>query len=239
MEQQTSAGLRADARRNREQIIAAARTMFLRIGVNVPMEEIARAAGVGIGTLYRRFPDRAELIRAVSLDNLHRMVELARQLERDEPDPEAALRVLLRAIRHGYLGIVTTIVSAHAVEAVEATPEITGYRDELLAAVDRLVRRCQERGAIRPDVGPGDLLLVLAALSRLVPAADEDLGEMVFQRLFALMMDGLAPAAGPVLPGRPVTYADIERLRRLGGLAGFGKPGTISAASPATPPAAH
>jgi AcrR family transcriptional regulator len=224
VEEQMPVPLRADARRNREQIIEAARTMFLRAGVEVPMEEIARTAGVGIGTLYRRFPDRAELIRAVSHDNLRRMVDLARQLEHDEPDPEVALRALLRSVHELYLGIVVTVMSTHAVEALKTTPEVKEQRDELLAVVNRLLRRCQQQGAIRPDVGAGDLLLLLAAQSRLVPVVGEALGAMVFQRLFALMMDALRPGSVSPLPGRPVSEEDIERLRKIGGLSGFGRP---------------
>ncbi|MEV6630526.1 TetR/AcrR family transcriptional regulator [Actinoplanes sp. NPDC051470] len=223
MDQQTSATLRADARRNREQIIEAARTMFLRKGPDVPMDEIARAAGVGVGTLYRRFPDRSELIKAVSQDNLRRMAELAGRLERDEPDPAVALDALLHAIRDLYLGIVMTSVSAVAVQAIKDNPVIQEQRDELLGVVSRLLRRCQEQGSIRPDIDGGDLLLMLAAVSRLVPAADDDLGEMAFHRLFALMMDAFRPERASPLPGRPVDYQDVEHLRQHGGLAGFGR----------------
>jgi AcrR family transcriptional regulator len=187
------------------------------------MDEIARAAGVGIGTLYRRFPDRAELIRAVSQDNLRRMAELAVRLERDEPDPAVALDALLHAIRDLYLGIIMTSVSAVAVQAIKDTPAIREQRDELLGVVGRLLRRCQEQGSIRADVAGGDLLLMLAAVSRLVPAAGDDLGEMAFQRLFALMMDAFRPGRASPLPGRPVGYDDVEHLRRHGGLAGFGR----------------
>jgi AcrR family transcriptional regulator len=225
VEQQTSASLRADARRNREQIIEAARTMFVRMGVDVPMDEIARAAGVGIGTLYRRFPDRAELMKAVCLDSLHEMMELARELERDEHDPAVALRVLLRTVRDRYLVIVMTAVSAHVFETLKDTPGVTEERNNLLAVVGRLLRRCQEQGTIRPDVAPGDLVLTVAAVSRLMPAPGDELGAMVFDRLFALMMDAFRPAPAPAapLPGRPVEYLDIELLRRHGGLAGFGR----------------
>ncbi|GLY93605.1 TetR family transcriptional regulator [Actinoplanes sp. NBRC 103695] len=223
MQVEQQAPLRADARRNREQIIEAARMMFIRIGTDVPMDEIARAAGVGIGTLYRRFPDRSELIKAVSLDNLQRMAEMARRLERDEPDPAVALDALLHSIRDLYLSFVMTSVSAVAVRAIKDAPAIQEERDELLAVVSRLLRRCQEAGAVRPDIAAGDLVLMLAAVSRLVPVADDELGEMAFQRLFALMMDAFRPTAASVLPGRPVDYQDVEHLRHHGGLAGFGR----------------
>lgn len=225
MEQQTPAPLRADARRNREQIIEAARSLFVRIGPDVPMEEIARAAGVGIGTLYRRFPDRIELIKAVSLDNLTRLTELAARLDRGEPDPAAALTTLLHAARDLRLGIAMTTVSAPVFEAITKSSELAEHRDRFLAIVGRVLRRAQQSGSVRSDIGAGDLILALVSVSRLVPIVNDELGEMVFQRLFSLMTDGLRAVPGTPLPGRPIAYEDIEKLRHEGGLAGFGKPG--------------
>ncbi len=222
-ERQDPIPLRADAQRNREQIIQAARAEFLRVGMDVPMEEVARAAGVGIATLYRRFPDRSELIKAVSLDNMRRVVALARRLEQDEPDPATALRALLRSVNDVYLSIVMTAVSAHAREALKDTPEIDEQRLEVLTVLSRLLRRAQDQGAIRPDIGAGDLILVLAATSRLMPITDDDLGGTVFERLFALTMDAFRPAPASPLPGRPVEYSDVEHLRQAGGLAIFGR----------------
>src|SRR4051812_45368611 len=77
--------LRADARRNRDQIVAAARTIFVAQGPNAPMEEIARSAGVGVGTLYRRFPDRKTLIREVAQDSFARALAEARASIEEEP----------------------------------------------------------------------------------------------------------------------------------------------------------
>src|SRR5690606_13382420 len=88
--------LRADARRNRDQIVAAASRLFARGGADAPMEEIARAASVGVGTLYRRFPDREALIVAVagkSTRDLHAQLEAARA---EEPTAWAALERFLR-----------------------------------------------------------------------------------------------------------------------------------------------
>jgi AcrR family transcriptional regulator len=228
--------LRADARRNREQIIEAARTLFLRIGADVPMEEIARAAGVGVGTLYRRFPDRDELIKAVSLDNVARLAELARQIEQDEPDPAQALTTLLRSALELRLGTTLTAVSSRAYRAIQDSPLIAEQRDEVIAVASRLLHRAQELGAIRPDIEIGDTVLALILVSRLVPPADDELGEMVFRRMFVLVMDGLRTTAGTPLPGRPVDYDDVEELRRRGSFVGFGKP---APAEPADSEQAH
>jgi AcrR family transcriptional regulator len=209
--------LRADARRNREQIIEAARTLFARIGPDVPMEEIAQAAGVGVGTLYRRFPDRGELIKAVNLDNFTRLAELARRVEREEPDPAVALTSLLRSALELRLSIATTGVSARVHLAFQESPSIAEHRDELIAVASRLLRRAQERGAIRPDIGIGDIILALVLISRLAPPAGDELGTMVSRRLFMLMMDGLRAVPSLALPGRPVAYRDFEELLRRSG----------------------
>jgi AcrR family transcriptional regulator len=223
--QGTPGPLRADARRNREQIIEAARTLFVRIGPDVPMEEIAQAAGVGVGTLYRRFPDRGELIRAVNLDNFTRLAELARRVERDEPDPAVALTSLLRSTLELRLSIATTAVSARVHLAHEESPSVAEHRDELIAVASRLLRRAQESGAIRPDIDIGDIIVTLMLISRLAPSLGDEFGNTVFQRLFMLMMDGLRAVPGLALPGRPLAYRDIEELRRRGGLASFGRSG--------------
>jgi AcrR family transcriptional regulator len=83
--------LRADARRNREQLLAAARDVFVEQGPGAPLDEIAKRAGVGIATLYRRFPDRESLMRTVLLDVLGRVGHQARLAQAEEPDAFSAL----------------------------------------------------------------------------------------------------------------------------------------------------
>jgi AcrR family transcriptional regulator len=221
--------LRADAQRNRQQIIEAARALFIRIGADVPMEEIARAAGVGVGTLYRRFPDRDELIKAVSLDSFRTLVDIARRVERDESDPATALTTLLYSTLDLQIGVTMTAVSARAYQAIQDSAEIAALRDEAIAVATRLLRRAQADGALRPDVGIGDVVLSVILVAKLAPPTgrapgSEELGEMIFRRVIALMLDGLRASPGAALPGRPVDYDDIEDLRRNGGFTGFGKP---------------
>ncbi|HEX4221363.1 MAG TPA: helix-turn-helix domain-containing protein [Pseudonocardiaceae bacterium] len=216
-----TAPLRADARRNREQIIEAARELFIRVGTDVPMEEIAKTAGVGVGTLYRRFPDRDELIKAVSLDNFGRLLEVARRIEREEPNPATALSTLLYSSLELRLGITMTAVSPRAFEAIQHSPELTCQRDEVIGIASRLLERAQQDGEMRADIGVGDVVLALIMVSRLLPPTDSPLSEMVFRRLVTLMMDGLRGNTNTPLPGRPVTYTDVDELR----LKGFGKAG--------------
>ncbi|WP_424187097.1 TetR/AcrR family transcriptional regulator [Actinokineospora sp. G85] len=223
--QQAQTPLRADARRNREQIIEAARVLFVQVGPHVPMEEIARAAGVGVGTLYRRFPDRDELVKAVSLDNFTRLVALARLVERAEPDPAKALTTLLSSALEARLGITMTPMTRRAYQAINDSPEVAEQRAEAIAVARRLLHRSQECGAIRPDVEIGDTMLALLLVSRLAPHPDDELGGMALRRMFALVMDGLRTGTGTPLPGRPVDYHDIEELRARDGLTRFEQPG--------------
>jgi AcrR family transcriptional regulator len=208
--------LRADARRNREQIIEAARQLFIRVGTEVPMEEIAKTAGVGVGTLYRRFPDRDELFKAVSLDNFARLLEVARRIEREEPDPAKALGELLHSSLELRLGITMTTLSPRAYQAMQESIALSNQRDEVVKIASRLLRRAQEAGGIRADIDIGDVVLALVLVSKLIPPSDDELGEMVFRRLVALMMDGLRGNASTPLPGRPIAYEDIEALRMAG-----------------------
>src|SRR6266545_985305 len=91
--------LRADAQQNRDRIIAAARDAFVELGAGAPLEEVSRRAGTGIATLYRRFPDRHALMRAVVVDALERTAEEARLATEEEPDAFAALtRYMHRAL---------------------------------------------------------------------------------------------------------------------------------------------
>jgi AcrR family transcriptional regulator len=221
--QEAQAPLRADARRNREQIIEAARDLFVRHGPDVPMEEIARTAGVGVGTLYRRFPDRDELIKAVSLDNFERLAEVASRVETDEPDPANALMTLLYTSVELRLGITMTTASPRIALAIQDSPEIKENRDKVIAVATRLLHSAQAMGAMRKDIDIGDVVLSLLLVARLIPPTGNPLSERVFRRLCTMMMDGMRTTTGAELVGPPVTYENIEELRQLGAFAGFGK----------------
>jgi AcrR family transcriptional regulator len=202
-------GLRADARRNRDQILAAAKQWFAVQGPDVPMEEIARAAGVGIGTLYRRFPDREALIRAVTSDSLDKALAEARAAMAEEPTAwEALVRFL-----HQSQELRLTIRLAMATPARTA-PREDGERSELRRALievlDTVVHAAQAEGTLRGDVDTGDVAMVLALLVRQMAVADEEVAGLAVERCVALILDGLrAPSSGTPLPGRPITGKDV------------------------------
>ncbi|MBF6175355.1 TetR/AcrR family transcriptional regulator [Nocardia blacklockiae] len=177
---------RADARRNYELVLAAAREVFDELGVSAPLDEIARRAGVGNATMYRHFPTRADLLIAVYAEEVTALGELARTLL-DDPEPAAALFTWLRAF--------ATHVSTKA-ELPLALPDYpTGQRSALYrewhetmrtAAAD-LLRRAQDTGTVKPDVAVTDLLVAANGIGRAATDATQA------DRLLAIVRDGVAP----------------------------------------------
>ncbi len=154
--------LRADAARNRERVLEAAKVVFSSGGAQGSLDAVARQAGVGIGTLYRHFPTREALFEAVYRREVEQLVDLARDLASD-PAPAAALRRWL----HANVEFVATkkgMATALAL-ATQGSSELTSYTsDRLTAAVAGLMQRAVAAGELRGDVGPGDVLRMLVAL---------------------------------------------------------------------------
>jgi AcrR family transcriptional regulator len=199
--------LRADARRNRDQILVAAREIFAERGADVPMEEIARRASVGVGTLYRRFVDRETLIRAVFRDTFQAVADETRAALAEEPTAWAALMRIMR--QSAWLHVSVQAKSERVTAVVRADPETSRIREDLLDMLDEVVRRAQEEGSLRRDVGVGDLAMLFVSVVHQTQSVTPDAAGLVPGRVLAIMMDGLrAPAPGD-LPGRPLTRADI------------------------------
>jgi AcrR family transcriptional regulator len=185
---------RADARRNYELLIAAAAEAFAERGADdVSLEEIARRAGVGIGTLYRHFPARQALLEAVYKDQVDGLEVLAGKLIVHE-SPGEALAEWMRAF--AAFGRTKRSLSA----ALMAT---LGKDSELLSACSMVLRSCTETllarakdaGVVRPDVQAADLLRLTHALIMAAEAPGGDPGQA--DRMFALVMDGLLVGPAP------------------------------------------
>ena len=202
--------LRADARRNRDQILAAAKAIFAASGPDVPMEEIARAAGVGVGTLYRRFPDRDALIRAVAMDNFERVLIDARVIAAEETSAWRALERLLRQSVELQLSVQLAMVSHRALVILKNDPEVRRLRDEILAVLDGFVDGAKAEGKLRDDVGAGDIAILFATLLRQMRAKSPEVAEMAARRCVGIMIDGLSARPGSALPGRPITSKDLD-----------------------------
>src|SRR5579859_4938811 len=129
--------LRADARRNRLQVLAAAAQVFVEQGADAPLDEIARRAGVGIATLYRRFPDRAALARAVALDVLARTAHAARAAETEEADPfDGLARYMHRALDLRISAVMPALLGRLSFEDDE---ELSAARQQAVEPVLRLI----------------------------------------------------------------------------------------------------
>jgi AcrR family transcriptional regulator len=178
--------LRADARRNREALIAAAREIFAAEGTDVPFEDFARRAGVGAGTLYRHFPTREALAAAVFQAEVSALVDRGRRMSHTHP-PEDALAMFLRdLVDHMYAqrGLGRTFAAIN--EGTDDT--ITDESKRLEEAVTALLARGIETGALRDDISPGALML---ALHGIAIASTRSEGRAESDGVIQLLVDGL------------------------------------------------
>ncbi|HEX4741368.1 MAG TPA: TetR family transcriptional regulator [Caulobacteraceae bacterium] len=181
---------RADSARNRERLILAARTAFAGDGAEASLEDIARSAHVGIGTLYRHFPSRLDLLEAVYRREVEQLAQAAPRLLAERP-PFEALREWMR-LSIDYLA--TKRVIAPALAASAGAPQIYAASGGLITgAMTQLVESAVRSGEIRPDTDPGDLLRAMVGLSY---GYTEPGWEASARRLVDILMDGLRP------PGR-------------------------------------
>ncbi len=185
--------LRADARRNRDRLLAVAVRAFSEDGPDVTLESIARDAGVGIGTLYRHFPTREALVEAAYRNELGRLCDAAADLLQAGP-PDQATRVWMDR----FIDYMTTKRGmADALRALIASggDPFAQSRGRLLGAITTLLAAGAAAGTMRGDVEPGD---VLASLSGVSLAAGEPGQRDQARRMLDLLMDGLryrSPAA--------------------------------------------
>jgi AcrR family transcriptional regulator len=200
--------LRRDAQRNRDAIVAAARQVFCDHGLEAPLEEIARQAGVGIATLYRRFPSRAELLDAVLADTVQAHVEVAEQaLAADDPWDgfasylEATCR--LQAADRGLNDVMgMRFPRATAVEAAKT---------RLFELVGELVRRAQASGQLRPDLTREDLAFLNWGNARILQASRAAGAPDAWRRHLGLLLDGFRAERAHPLPQPPLSLRQVHR----------------------------
>jgi AcrR family transcriptional regulator len=186
--------LRADARRNRERILAAATAAFAADGLAVPLDEIARQAGVGAGTLYRHFPAKEALWEAVLHDRLQRLADEAEALHRainpGPPDPgEALLGFIDRLVAEAAPKRDLADALASAGTDVSATLAATAAR--LREALGALLAAAQRSGSIRGDIGLAELMAILSGILFALRGRSGDQPDP--HRAVAVLRDGLKP----------------------------------------------
>ena len=202
--------LRADARRNRDLVVAAAKEVFVELGVDAPLEEVARRAGVGIATLYRRFPDRQALMRAVALQVIEEVIGEARAVLADEPDAFRALaRYLHRALDLRIAAVMPILDGRLDLDGEE---KLLAAHRELTPLYEMIVRRAHEQG-LRSDVSTGDLGLIVIRLARPLPGAfPRDFDDELAHRQLDIFLDGLRPgASGSARDGMTITEVRAAR----------------------------
>ncbi|MEU7582310.1 helix-turn-helix domain-containing protein [Streptomyces sp. NPDC041068] len=202
---------RADALRNRERIVVAAREMFVEYGADVPLDEIARRAGVGNATVYRHFADREELARQVVLsvtDRLVAHVDQAHAAVDAGEDAFGALRTFVHAAADERIGALCPVLSAGF---DPHHPDLLDARERLEGSVEDLMERVREAGQLRTDIAVGDLMVAISQLGRPLPGtACPDMDRFVHRHL-QLFLDGLMAPARSELPGAAAT---LEALRQ-------------------------
>jgi AcrR family transcriptional regulator len=182
--------MRHDALRNRERILVAADEVFREQGAAGSTEEVARRAGVGIGTVFRHFPTKNELIEATLIRHFAHVTDQARDLANTSP-PDEALRILVRQMIETGPAKITLHSLAGGGDAIP--PGVLAASRELRAAVEVVLRRAQDAGQVRPEVTVDEVYLLIRSLahaSAAMPVAEDTL-----RRAAEIVVAGLtAPA---------------------------------------------
>lgn len=177
--------MRADAKRNRDRLVEVAHAVFKERGLDAPLDEIARRAGVGAGTLYRHFPTREDLMRGVYRAEIDGLCARGRELA-SSPAPGDALATWLRLLadmadRRGLAAALYERVGSDP-----PSPFLQGAKEAMETTASTLLKRAQEAGAIRADVTVSELLKLTHGVARLSDGPPET------QRLLSILLAGLS-----------------------------------------------
>lgn len=204
----TEKPLRRDAEENRQRLLAAAREVFAEQGLEATMDDVAERAGVGVGTAYRRFANKEELIDALFGE---RIGELAVIMERANAaaDPWQGIVSYLEetvALSAGDKGLREVMLSSpHGHDFVDAA------RERLEPQVDALLARAHEAGVLRPGVESSDLVMIVLMLAQ-ISDYGHDREDPPWHRFLALALDGIRTGSGGPLPGKALSPTEQGEL---------------------------
>ncbi len=180
--------MRADAKRNYERLVTAAREVFAQEGGGASMEAIAKEAGVGIGTLYRHFPKRIDVVEAVYREDVDELTTVAESVTATM-EPWPALVAWLEAFVRYASGKKRFLNELH--EAFEKNPELrVASRERIVAALGLVLTPAQEAGVVRTDIDAPDLMQLLSSMCMSATLTPDQSG-----RLLVMIQDGLRPPA--------------------------------------------
>ena len=202
--------LRSDAARNRERILVAAEEVFAARGLEATLDDIAAHAGLGVGTVYRRFANRDELVDALFTEKLEGVAADARRAL-DEPDSWVALQRLLEIMG----GVVTTDQGLFEVLVCRPGGH-EAVRGLMLPIVTAVFERAQADGHLRADIAPTDFPMMLRMFAGIAEAA-KDIRPDLWRRYLTLVLDGLRADRSELspLPVPPINPDDIDRINKV------------------------
>ncbi|HEX3784846.1 MAG TPA: helix-turn-helix domain-containing protein [Pseudonocardiaceae bacterium] len=191
--------LRADAARNRELILTAARAAFRERGIAAPLDDIARMAGVNIATLYRRFPDRGELIKQVVLDAYTLVCNETRLARANLSDPVKAIESLLLRLVDRRDQLVLPLLGGPAID----DPAAFTLQREIAANLETVLTAGRANGSVREDLTAVDIITASALVCRPMPhLSTEDAGALAARHVH-VFVDGLHPGQARRMPAAP------------------------------------
>ncbi|MFI2434279.1 TetR/AcrR family transcriptional regulator [Streptomyces sp. NPDC018693] len=199
---------RADALRNRERIVTAARELFVEHGPDVPLDDIARRAGVGNATVYRNFPDRDALVREVVCSVMDRTSRAAEDALTETGDAFGALERFVHTAADERISALCPMISS---TFDQAHPDLEAARDRAERLIARVMDRAKAAGQLRADVGVFDVVLAVAQLSRPPVGTQCVNADRFVHRHLQLFLDGLRAPARSELPGTAMTVEDLRR----------------------------
>jgi AcrR family transcriptional regulator len=204
--------LRKDAERNRQRILESARELFTERGLGVTLNDIARHSGCGVGTVYRRFPDKEQLIDALFEERLAELVALAEEA-RANPDPwEGMIGFLERGLEAQARdrGLKELLLSTD-----EGRARVAGMREHLRPLASELVERARDSGVLRPDITDQDMPVIHMMVGAVIDGA-RDVEPELWRRYLAIVVRGLRAEPSPAepLPIGPLDEAQVEDVMR-------------------------
>jgi AcrR family transcriptional regulator len=200
--------LRRDAERNRRRIIAAAREVFASRGLSAGLNDVAHHAGVGVGTVYRHFPNKDALIAAALQDRVEVMLAIAEEGLAAPIAWEGLTRVLRQfAAMH----VADRGLRDVALGAGHGQQDMDALRSRIAPVVAQLLARAQEEGAVRPGISVADLLMILFMVTELARHS-ADVRPRAYHRYLDLFLDALRPGPGSTDLGTPLSDAEVEAI---------------------------
>jgi AcrR family transcriptional regulator len=204
--------LRADALRNRELILRTAAEVFAAQGLDAGYDEIARRAGIGVGTVYRRFPERSELVQALFESRIAEIIAIAEEATAMSDAFEGLAWFLERALERQ---VVDRGLKEAMTRAIDRQTKQAIGRECLAPVLERLIARAQADGSLRNDVAATDLGMQLMAISSMTTPSQPEL----WRRYLALFLDGLRarPDLRPLPQSAPIEDATYDMMCNLQG----------------------